>query len=147
MKFLCQTHRQWLKHDTEKALQLWHKTTVDARQNVRDENWRAAIINYGNAFDIAELILEDRPDNAKAQERYAYTAVEMAYTFKINQLDRRWILQSVKHTLGSVERSALTQELLLTLINMDTPTPENVHYLWQPRGNSELRHNHSRQLH
>lgn len=147
MKFLCQTHRQWLENDTEKALQLWHKATVDARQGVRDENWRAAIVNYGNAFDIAELLLESQSSDPKAQERYAYTAVEMAYTFKINQLDRRWILQSVKHTLGNVERTSLTQELLRTLVNMDAPTPENVHYLWQPRATSELHHNHSRRLH
>lgn len=147
MKFLCQKHRDWLQSDPIKALHLWHKTTEDARQAVRDENWRVAIMNYGNAFDIAELLIDCDNFSIRAQERYAYTALEMAYTLKSKKLDTRWLVHALTDKLKDQSRSQLTEELIGSLASLEAPKASNVSYIWQATGQQTRSSNYSRQLH
>lgn len=147
MKFLCQKHRKWLLNDPLKALHLWRKTTEEARQAVRDENWRIAIMNYGNAFDIAELLIDCDNFSIRAQERYAYTALEMAYTLKSRKLDTQWLLTALTKKLEALDTSELTGELVESLKNLEQPKADNVTYIWQAGNHQPRTNNYSRQLH
>ncbi len=144
MGFLCQKLRKALSLNHKKAMSSWHETVFRARLCVSDENWENAILIYGSAFEISEILLSQKPDNS-AVNRYMRTALEFAYSLRyspsrcdlnaltdiveerlsieiLSQPIEKWLtpLQDVIHSpLHQVEH------WMQMLFSLDTPKPRS----------------------
>ena len=81
MGFLCTNHRQHIKENPQRAHQSWNKTLFAARQLVKESRWNQAVIFYGNALEISEIMLTQE-SCIKSQECYLRTAVELMHALR-----------------------------------------------------------------
>lgn len=101
MRFLCPKHRQALQHNPGKAIQLWHRTLLQAQDAVRHEDWSDAIGLYGNALDIADLLMESEGFSARSLNRYSHAALEFAYALLHNNISIDELISVVQQRLRS----------------------------------------------
>jgi len=96
MGFLCQHHRHNLLDQPLAAVNSWHKTVDAARQNVKFEHWDKAVVFYGNALEIAQILLDQDADSVNC-ERYIRTAVELTHAARNSNY--QFDADSLFHTL------------------------------------------------
>ncbi len=84
MGFLCSNHKQFLTANPKVAQKKWHQIIRDARQLVTEEQWSKAVIYYGNALEVSDILLTLNSCE-KNQERYVQTALEMMHAVRNSQ--------------------------------------------------------------
>lgn len=118
LSFLCAHHRQLLCANASKAKRFWGETILAAREQVALLQWHKAMVIYGNAMEVADILLSDDDDRERAEIRYSRTAVE--FTYALRQLDRRCdvniLVQMVSCELQSRALSVTKATLLNPLI-------------------------------
>ncbi len=79
--FLCPKHKQAFINKPEYAESVWKRLITEAQQQVCQYEWKKALIIYGNAFEISDILLKETNDN-HAIKRYLRTAIEFAYVLR-----------------------------------------------------------------
>jgi len=79
--FLCQKHRQAFISQPEYAESVWKRLIIEAQGQVCQYEWKKALIIYGNAFEISDILLKKTNEN-HAIKRYLRTAIEFAYVLR-----------------------------------------------------------------
>ncbi len=81
MGFLCANHREYITNDPHRAQVSWNKTLYTARKLVNETRWDEAVIYYGNALEISDIMMSQELTSA-SQERYLRTAVELMHALR-----------------------------------------------------------------
>jgi hypothetical protein len=104
MGFLCTTHRENIKQNPQRAHNSWNKTLSAARQLVKENRWDQAVIFYGNALEISEIMLTQE-SCSMTQERYLRTAVELMHALRNShhEYDSNALFQMVLNRLEKEE--------------------------------------------
>lgn len=76
MKFLCERHRAWLRHNPGELLSGWLRTLIEGRAAAAEGSVDKAILYFGNALDMAEIMMSHGA-TMDAQQRYIDTATEL----------------------------------------------------------------------
>ena len=79
--FLCPKHKQAFVDKPEYAEVIWARLINEAQHQVSLYEWNKAVIIYGNAFEICDILLMKSNDN-NAIKRYLRTAIEFAYVLR-----------------------------------------------------------------
>lgn len=79
--FLCPKHKQAFINKPAYAEIIWTRLINEAQNQVGLYQWNKAVIIYGNAFEISDLLLKESNDN-NAIKRYLRTAIEFAYVLR-----------------------------------------------------------------
>lgn len=113
MGFLCPHHRETITSDSDQAEISWQKTMHAGRRSVTEMTWDKAVMFYGNALEISEILLRKLPGK-RSQERYVRASVELMHAMRnsqyhqdslalfqmiLNRLDREDLAKSTKKTL------------------------------------------------
>jgi hypothetical protein len=102
--FLCPKHKQAFINKPEYAEVIWTRLINEAQNRVGLYEWNKAVIIYGNAFEISDILLKESNDN-NAIKRYLRSAIEFAYVL------RQCSYTSDVAILYSFVRETLTQHL------------------------------------
>ncbi|WP_157496995.1 hypothetical protein [Hahella ganghwensis] len=86
MKFMCNKHKAKIMEDPLHAIRSWHHTIRKAREFVTDNAWEQAVLFYGNALEISDIMLKQN-SGVTALDRYVQTAVEFMHALR-NSLHR-----------------------------------------------------------
>ncbi len=76
MKFLCERHRAWLSRNPGELLSGWLRTLIEGRAVAAEGHADKAILYFGNALDMAEIMMSHGA-TVDAQQRYIDTATEL----------------------------------------------------------------------
>jgi hypothetical protein len=79
--FLCNKYKERLTNDPEQALTAWIKLINSGRQKAMKQDWQEAVILYGYAFEVAQLIFLGSPEKTETK-RYIRTAVEFMFSLR-----------------------------------------------------------------
>ena len=79
--FLCPKHRQVFIDTPEYAEVIWTRLINEAQNQIGLYEWNKAVIIYGNAFEICDILLKKSNDN-NAIKRYLDTAIEFCYALR-----------------------------------------------------------------
>jgi hypothetical protein len=125
VKFICDPHREIYASDPRAALIFWSRTLSLARQKVVQAQWGEASVIYGNAFEVAEILLTGDDCDQRAIARYLQTSAEFAYALRkntcINEVGQ--LISMVRHRLHHHIPSHQLNEMLQPLLDM-TIRPE-----------------------
>lgn len=102
--FLCPKHKQAFKDKPEYAEMIWTRLMNEAQHQVSLLEWNKAVVIYGNAFEISDILLKESDDN-NAIKRYLRTAIEFTYVL------RKCSYSKDVSTLVSFVTETLTQHL------------------------------------
>ena len=84
MRYLCKDHRQEFSRNPKRAAQSWQEVIMRARTLFHLQHWDQASVIYGNAFEIAEILLTNSQSQFSV-DRYLRSALEFAYTLRKSQ--------------------------------------------------------------
>ena len=76
MRFLCERHRHWLSQNPGELLPGWLRTLIEGRAAAAERNFEKAILYFGNALDMADIMMSHAA-TLDAQQRYIDTATEL----------------------------------------------------------------------
>jgi hypothetical protein len=116
IKFICKKHQRQLEEKPELAFSAWIKLISLARQQLHDQKWEKAVLSYGNAHDIAAIILNHKAQ-AEAINGYIRTAIEFIYALRQDQNTHHDINDITRHI-----KKNLTEKLY----------PANIELLFKP---------------
>lgn len=85
---LSQAQRHGLIYSPDKAKRYWANSVLYARGLLAENNWLTAIKIYSNAMEAADILLDTDPDMARATQRHACTAIELAYVYRKMEYQR-----------------------------------------------------------
>ena len=132
MQFLCSKHRRWLASYPLIARQVWYQNMLDARDAVQCSNWKHAAKFYGNAFEIAGLLLDGNNVDGLAQTRYTYSVIELAAVLVCGGMELDWLTQAVRTRLHKHPWLELERQLIAELDRIKTDTGNRHVLRWQP---------------
>ncbi|GAA5315622.1 MAG: hypothetical protein AseanaTS_08270 [Candidatus Pelagadaptatus aseana] len=138
MKFICPRHRQRYTEYPERARDMWYHLMTAASESVLQGDWQEAVYYFGNALDLAELVLDLEPSSSMAQERYASTALDMAYVLKASKMPVDWLLAAVAERLSDRHITDPVSELWQSLRALEKPVADKVLPLWQSVARSNV---------
>ncbi len=84
MRYLCKDHRKEFSRNPKQAAQSWQEIIMRARTLFHLEHWEQAVVIYGNAFEIAEILLTNSQTQFST-DRYLRSALEFAYVLRKSQ--------------------------------------------------------------
>lgn len=117
-RFLCAQHRHYMEQNPESAKRFWGEAVLAAREQSARLHWQQALTTYGNALEVATILLHRDEDRKRAELRYSRTAVEFIYALR--RVDRRCdanlLLQIASCELEAVSLVVPKNELLEPLI-------------------------------
>ena len=113
MRYLCNDHRREFTRNPQQAAQSWQEIIMRARDLFYLEYWDQAVVIYGNAFEISEILLT----NSQTQfsiDRYLRTALEFAYALRKSQTpcNLKAFLPHVKKQLSLTKTTAHLPQLI-----------------------------------
>lgn len=79
--FLCPKHKQAFVNEPKYAEEIWTRLMNEAQNQVGLYEWSKAVIIYGNAFEISDILLKESNDN-NAIKRYLRSAIEFSYVLR-----------------------------------------------------------------
>lgn len=78
LQFICADHRKWISANNQRAEQYCEQWQLAATEYSEQGNIRQSIPFWGCAFELAEILLEQRwPDAATAQTRFSFIAARL----------------------------------------------------------------------
>jgi hypothetical protein len=81
MKYMCKKHRNWLVEHPTELLPSFRKTRMAGRAAMARLSWDHAVLYYGNALEMSEIMLIQKPGQ-RTQQRYVDTAIEMMHALR-----------------------------------------------------------------
>jgi len=84
MRYLCKDHRKEFSRNPKQAAQSWQEIIMRARSLFHLQHWDQAVVIYGNAFEISEILLTNSQTKFSI-DRYLRTALEFAYALRKSQ--------------------------------------------------------------
>ena len=124
--FLCNHHRQMLLQDPQEARRFWAEAVLMARDKVQEANWQKALVTFGNAMEVATILLHRDSNRSRAETRFARTAVEFGTLLRGRgfQCDANILLQLVNCELDSVTLTQPKDGLINPLVEALTTEPD-----------------------
>lgn len=132
MKFLCDKHKRWLVQHPEELLPGWQRTCRLGREAMSHAQWQRAAVFFGNAWEMAELLLTQAPGK-QAQQRYLDTAGDMMSALREGAQSEhcRFVFSSVLNRLEQEGHLQCRQESLSLLREFAFGDAEYAHRIWQ----------------
>jgi hypothetical protein len=121
LNFMCSKHRQFCIDKPKKAQLLWAKSLLSGRGQVCDGHYKDSVRSYGNALEIASILLVNDSDSARAEVRYSQTLTEFAYILRASEqpFDAQALLELARGQFQQSHRKSvevLIEDLIQALI-------------------------------
>lgn len=81
MRYMCNKHRHWLVEHPTELLPSWRKTRMAGRAAMARLRWDHAVMYYGNALEMSEIMMIQTPGQ-RNQQRYVDTATDMMHALR-----------------------------------------------------------------
>jgi hypothetical protein len=130
MKYLCDSHRDEFANNPQQAAQAWRGIIVQARELFHMQAWEKASVVYGNAFEIAELLLSSNPSQYSV-DRYLRSALEYAYSLRKHdaKMNLGSLIVHVKNHIRGIQHT-MAVPLLLEPLEEVIKLPLNLADYW-----------------
>ncbi|NIB41744.1 hypothetical protein HBA55_19215 [Pseudomaricurvus alkylphenolicus] len=124
--FLCNHHRQALMRDAREARRFWAEAILAGREKAQEANWQKALVTFGNAMEVATILLHRDSNRSRAETRFARTAVEFGALLRGRgfQCDANILLQLVNCELDGVTLTQPKDGLINPLVEALTTDPD-----------------------
>ena len=118
LNFMCCKHRQFCIDKPKKAQLLWPKSLLSGRGHVCDGHHKDSVRSYGNALEIASILLVNDSDTGRAEVRYSRTLTEFAYILRAYEqpFDAEALLELAQGQFAKQSHSKSAEVLLEALI-------------------------------
>lgn len=128
--FMCCKHRQICIKNPRIAQVLWAKCLLNGRRKVKARNFQQGILSYGNAMEIASILLVNDTDVSRAEIRYSRTLTEFAYIYRAAKRpdDVRRLLDITEEKFKQCLHRKPIQVLLDALVKALTCSQQQVLY-------------------